>query len=174
MRRYPGVVIATVLDREDPLGQGRIKLSFPWMPNNQSSSWAPVATSMAGKERGQWFMPEVGDEVLVAFEHGDFEHPFVVGFLWNGVDTPPSASPEERIIVTPGGHELRFHDKAGEQEVLVRTAGGMQLRLDDAGKTVSVETAGNLSVKLDDNSSSITLSGGGRSITLGQGQVKIT
>ena len=46
---------------------------------------------MAGKERGYWFMPEVDDEAIVAFEHGDFDHPFVVGFLHNGVDTPPDS-----------------------------------------------------------------------------------
>ena len=73
--KYPGVVIGVVADMEDPLGQGRIKLSFPWMADSQSSAWAPVAAPMAGSERGQWFMPEEGDEVLVAFEQGDFEHP---------------------------------------------------------------------------------------------------
>lgn len=174
MTRHAGVVIATVIDRDDPVGQGRLKLAFPWMSNNHSSSWAPVAAPMAGKERGQWFMPEVGDEVLVAFEHGDFAHPFVVGFLWNGVDTPPATDPEERVIVTPGGNQLRFHDKDGGQEIIITTPGGMKVRLDDSAKTISLETAGNISVKLDDQASSLTLSGGGRTVRLAGGQVQIT
>ena len=172
MRRLPGVVIGVVQDRDDPTGQGRVRLTFPWM-GEQVSAWAPVAAPLAGQQRGQWFMPEVGDEALVGFEHGDFNHPFVLGYLWNGVDTPPSAEPTERVIVTPGGHELRFHDTDGSKKVVLKTSAGFCVTLDDAAKTISLETPGMISVKLDDTASSLTLSGGGRSITLVGGQVQI-
>jgi phage baseplate assembly protein V len=172
MRRFPGVVIGIVTDLDDPAEQGRIRLSFPWM-GEQKSAWAPVAAPLAGKARGQWFMPEVGDEALVAFEHGDFAHPFVLGYLWNGADAPPSTDPQERIIVTPGGHELRFHDKDGSKQVVLKTSAGFTVKLDDAAKSITLETPGQISVKLDDMTSSLTLSGGGRSLTLMGGQVQI-
>src|SRR5262245_33469885 len=112
MKRYPGVVIATVKSLDDPEGQGRIQLRFPWLTESVQSAWAPVAVSMAGKERGQFYMPEIDDEVLVAFEHGDFDHPFIIGFLWNGVDTPPTNDPHRRLIRSVNGHEIEIYDPA--------------------------------------------------------------
>ena len=97
MRRVAGVAIGIVTSVNDPEGRGRVRLNFPWLDLN-SSDWAPVAAPMAGSKRGVFFMPEVDDEVLVAFEHGDFDHPFVVGFLWNGVDKPPETDRKNRVI----------------------------------------------------------------------------
>jgi uncharacterized protein involved in type VI secretion and phage assembly len=105
-------VIATVKSLDDPEGQGRIQLRFPWLTESVQSAWAPVAVSMAGKERGQFYMPEIDDEVLVAFEHGDFDHPFIIGFLWNGVDTPPTNDPHRRLIRSVNGHEIEIYDPA--------------------------------------------------------------
>ena len=79
MKRYPGVVTGIVKNLSDPEGQGRIELVFPWLSDSVRSSWAPVASMLAGKDRGAFFMPEIDDEVLVAFEHGDMNHPFIVG-----------------------------------------------------------------------------------------------
>lgn len=166
-------MIGVVTDRDDPTAQGRLRLSFPWMNGDQPSAWAPVVAPMAGQDRGLWFMPEVGDEVMVAFEQGDFDHPFVLGYLWNGVDTPPSNEPQERVIVTPGGHELRFHDKDGAKQVQLKTSSGLKVLLDEVAKTISLETPGMISVKLDDTATSLVLSGGGRSISLISGQVQI-
>ena len=77
MTKFPGVVIGLVINTNDPEGEGRVQLEFPWMPGSLHSSWAPIAAPMAGPSRGQFYSPEVGDEALVAFEHGDFDHPFV-------------------------------------------------------------------------------------------------
>ncbi len=74
--RIYGVVIGVVTDVEDPDGMGRVKLKFPWLSEEAADSgWAPIAAPMAGKERGYYYMPEIDDEALVAFEHGDFEPP---------------------------------------------------------------------------------------------------
>ena len=97
----------------------------------RSSTWAPIAAPLAGKNRGALFMPEVGDEVLVAFEHGDFDHPYVVGFLWNGEDDVARERADNRVIVTPGGHQLRFEDKDGDTPVILKSNGGHELTLDD-------------------------------------------
>ena len=110
--RIFGVANATVLDNIDLLGEGRIQISLPWLPGFQP--WARVATPMAGSMRGAYFMPQVGDEVLVAFNHGDVREPFILGGLWNTIDRPPAALPTDpvskRIIRTPTGQEISFDD----------------------------------------------------------------
>src|SRR5215469_7546777 len=113
MRRMDGVAIGIV--KEIDPREGRIKVEFPWMKPVVRSAWAPVASLIAGKERGAYFMPEIDDEVLVAFEHADFDHPFIVGFLWNGVDKAPETTNKNRVIKTPGGHQLRFEDGGGKK-----------------------------------------------------------
>jgi phage baseplate assembly protein V len=150
----PGVMIGLVKSVEDPSGLGRVQLTFPTM-GGVTSAWAPVATELAGNNRGAWFMPEVEDEVLVAFDQGNFDHPYVVGFLWNGNDKPPETEVKNRIIKTPGGHQLRFEDKDGAKKVILKTDGGLVITMDDTQQSIEVK-------------------GGGRAITMQAGQLKIT
>jgi uncharacterized protein involved in type VI secretion and phage assembly len=133
MRTFPGVVVGIVKSLRDPEGQGRIQVEFPWMQARHKSTWAPIAVPFAGKRRGSFFMPELDDEALVAFEHGDFDHPFIVGFLWNGVDRPPDdgITASVRRLRTVAGHVLEFDDRDGQERVLLRTAGGQELELLD-------------------------------------------
>jgi phage baseplate assembly protein gpV len=136
-----GVVIGVVIDLDDPEGEGRIKVSFPWLGEGESSAWAPVAASFAGSNRGSFFAPEPDDEALVCFEHGDFNHPFIVGFLWNGADSPPSQDPRCRIIRSLNGHEIALHDPdvlAGDQgHVRVTHASGDEIRITNTGITIT-------------------------------------
>ena len=88
-QRMSGVVVGVVTNTQDPAGLGRVKVKFPWLSDSEESFWARVATPMAGKGRGFYFLPEVEDEVLLAFEHGDARFPYVLGALWNGQDKPP-------------------------------------------------------------------------------------
>ncbi|HEY8225209.1 MAG TPA: phage baseplate assembly protein V [Pyrinomonadaceae bacterium] len=175
MKRYPGVVTGIVKDLNDPDGHGRIELQFPWLSDSVRSSWAPVASALAGKERGAFFMPEIDDEVLVAFEHGDINHPFIVGFLWNGVDTPPETTNQNRVIKTPGGHQLRFEDTDGEKKVILKSNGGHQVVIDDAAETITVKTnSGNQFIVLNDADKSLTVRGGGRRVDMVAGKIKMT
>jgi uncharacterized protein involved in type VI secretion and phage assembly len=173
--RMNGVVIGTVVDVNDPLGEGRILLRFPWMPDEVKSDWAPVAAPMAGPNRGAFLMPEVDDEVLVAFEHGDFDHPFVLGFLWNGVDKPPETNTQNRVILTPGGHTVRFEDST-PKKLIVRSSSGHEILLDDTAGAAKIrlQSAGGLKITMDDTQQSIELNGGGRILALKAGQVQIT
>jgi len=168
-----GVVVGLVKNLEDPRGEGRLQVEFPWLPESRRSAWAPVAAPLAGKQRGAWFMPEIDDEVLVAFEHGDFDHPFVVGFLWNGVDKPPDTDNKHRVIVTPGGHELRFEDDDGAKQVILKTSGGHKITLNDksGSTTVTVKTNGGHTLELNDTQQSVTAqtAGGGQTLTLSDG-----
>ncbi len=110
MGKFTGVVLGKVKSNDDPNGQGRVQVSLPWLGGSNDNYWAPVATMMSGNGRGSWFMPEVGDEVLLAFDHGDSGHPYVVGFLWNGQDTPPTTDTHLRTLHSVNGHEVQLYD----------------------------------------------------------------
>jgi uncharacterized protein involved in type VI secretion and phage assembly len=104
-----GIVVGKVTEVEDPEGHGRIKVRYPHM-DDTATEWSSVASIMAGSDRGCFFMPEVDDEVLLAFQHGDYDHPFIVGFVWNPVQAPPSADPRQRMIRSKNGHTIRLID----------------------------------------------------------------
>lgn len=112
--RISGVVIATVVDAEDPDDEGRVQVLFPWL-GDERARWLPVASPFAGPDRGLFMMPEAGDEVLVAFDHGQIDHGYIIGFLWNQQHSPPSPSKDLRGIVSREGHGLRFYDAEATQ-----------------------------------------------------------
>jgi len=175
MTRYSGVVMGTVKSAPDELG--RVQVQLPWLSESMGDyPWAAVATPLTGGDRGMYFMPELGDEVAVAFEQGSFEHPIIVGFLWNGAQQPPETDPKNRVIVTPGGHTLRFEDGDNSKKIIIRSNGRHEIILDDtpAGQTVTLKTNGNQTIVLDDKGPSIRLQGGGRTLTLISGTVQIT
>lgn len=105
-----GLVIGVVQDTADPDGRGKIRVSYPYLGSASTSAWAPIAAPMAGHDRGCWFVPEVGDEAVLAFDRGDPSWPIVLGFLWNGVDDPPSTATKERMIRSVNKHTIRFLD----------------------------------------------------------------
>src|SRR5437868_30783 len=116
-----GVVVGIVTNNQDPDGLGRVKVRFPWLSDTDESTWARVAAPMAGKDRGAYFLPEVDDEVLVAFEHGDPRFPYVLGALWNG-NAQPFLTNEDgkndlRVIRSRSGHTIVLNDKDGEETI---------------------------------------------------------
>jgi uncharacterized protein involved in type VI secretion and phage assembly len=150
--------------------QGRVEVAFRSMDDELRSTWAPIAAPMSGKERGQLFMPEEGDECLVAFEDGDFNHPYVLGFLWNGEHVSPESEASNRVIVTPGGHRLRFEDKKDDTRIILRSKGDHELVLEDkaSGPLVRLGSAGHRTVLLDDKTGSgkIEIASANHKITL--------
>lgn len=151
-----GVVVGLVTNNQDPEGLHRVKVKFPWLSESEESHWARVATFMAGDGRGGWFLPEVDDEVLVLFEHGDVRLPYVVGALWNGVDKAPYDNSDGennlRAFKSRSGHELIFDDTSGAEKVEVRTRGGHQVVLDDASgseRISIVDSQGSNKVEID-------------------------
>jgi phage baseplate assembly protein gpV len=156
-----GVVVGLVKDVDDPVGEGRVRVRFPWLSDdeNELSGWAPIARTMAGKERGYWFMPEVDDEALVAFEHGDIDHPFIVGFLHNGIDTPPDAGIDEKVrrVKTVSGHILEFDDRDNRERILLKTQGGHHLEMKDAQGTIELETSDGQQLVMRDQPAQIKL-----------------
>jgi uncharacterized protein involved in type VI secretion and phage assembly len=119
--RFYGVAFAVVTNNKDPDGLGRVKVKLPWMDEQAESDWARLVSPMAGAGRGFYFLPEVDDEVLVAFEHGSPEHPYVLGALWNGKDKPPESNSDGknnvRTIKSRSGHVIRLTDKDGDEKI---------------------------------------------------------
>ena len=154
--RLYGVYPAIVTDVQDPDSQGRVQIRLPFVEESDGGSalaWARLATLMAGADRGTWFIPEVDDEVLVAFTAGDPRRPVVIGALWNGVDTPPESMDSAnniRSITSRSGHTLTFDDTAGAEKVELKTKGGHTFTLDDAaGGTVTLTHSNGAQVKID-------------------------
>ena len=168
MSKIPGVVTGVVKSVEDPDQQGRVQISLPYLGGQNDSTWAPVATLMTGGGRGSWFMPEVGDEVLVAFNQEDVQHPFIIGFLWNGQDKPPSKdiSTKVRRLRTVSGHQIDFDDIDGQEKITITTKGGHKILMDDTpgSQNVSISTNGGHQIKMDDTPGSgsvaVTTTGG--------------
>src|SRR5258706_15352610 len=94
-------MIALVTDNKDPSKLGRVKIKIPILSEKDTTWWAPIVMLGAGKNRGWFFIPEVDDEVLVLFEHGDMDHPLVVGALRNGKDKAPDNNPggNPRLVI---------------------------------------------------------------------------
>ena len=109
-------VIGVVVDNKDPENLARVKVKYPVLGEKDTSFWAPIVELGAGEERGWFFLPEVEDEVLVMFEHGDIHRPLIVGALWNGKDVPPEKNDgknERRTLMSREGSKIIFDDDKG-------------------------------------------------------------
>jgi uncharacterized protein involved in type VI secretion and phage assembly len=150
------------------------------MTDDAESDWARVVGAGAGPEAGLFVMPEVGDEVVVAFEHGDFSRPFVLGGLWNGQHKPPpeaanAAGGEKPLVRTwhsRTGHLITMYDNA-DNKVEIMTAGGHKIVLDDAKTKIEITSKGGLTLILDDSSSKITFKGSGEVEVKSSGNMKL-
>ena len=160
-KRFYGVVEGVVTEVNDTDGkEGRVKVQFPWFDNQMETEWCRVRQFYAGNGYGAFFIPEVGDEVLVAFIHGDMRLPIILGGLYNGHDKPPShraADLDQKMIRTKGGHELLFDDTSGKHRVRITTQGGHQADLSDADHKINVHSSGGQTMTIDDGAHSITL-----------------
>jgi uncharacterized protein involved in type VI secretion and phage assembly len=154
-RRIYGLVVAIVTDNLDPEDIGRVKLKFPWLDDAYESYWARVALPGAGPDSGLVFLPEVNDEVLVAFEHGDVRRPYVIGGLWNGVDKPPlgdalfdNGHVRRRGIVSRSGHKMVFFDDASQSGIgLLSGDGSLRISINQTGAQVKVHSDGTIEVR---------------------------
>ncbi|XWK89411.1 MAG: VgrG-related protein [Phormidium sp.] len=162
------LLVGIVTDNNDKEGLGRVKVKFPTLTEEHDSNWARVVAIGAGKDRGFDCLPEINDEVLVAFEHGDIHRPYVIGGVWNGKDKPPNPVKNDvnkglvrlRTFKTRVGHQIQFVEEdlgSSKKGVYIETAGGHKLHLNDSQKYVEVKTARGHSLKLDDANPSINM-----------------
>lgn len=143
---YLGIVTANTEEGGD--SKYRVKLKFPWLPSDAAdeSYWARIAVPMAGPDRGTYLLPEVDDQLIVVFEHGDIRRPIVIGALWSDKQKPPETNGDGknniRVIKSRSGHRLIFDDTSGaERVILVDSTKKNKVVLDSANNTVTIESA---------------------------------
>jgi uncharacterized protein involved in type VI secretion and phage assembly len=163
---FYGVYAAVVTEIVDPDGQGRVRIRLPWSPDPAGKAyeaWARLGTFMAGNNRGGWFIPDPGDEVLVAFEAGDPRHPYVLGGLWNGQDSPPEAMDgagrnEKKTLRSRNGVVVTLDDADGRESLTLTTPAGQSVKLSDGPGVIEVR---------DGNGNSVELAGSGITVVAG-------
>ncbi|AFZ24180.1 hypothetical protein Cylst_1932 [Cylindrospermum stagnale PCC 7417] len=165
------LLVGIVSNNKDPKGWGRVRVKFPTLTEKHESNWARVVSAGAGPGRGFDCLPEVNDEVLVAFEHGDIHRPYVIGGVWNGTDAPPEKVDDtivggkvrQRTFKTRVGHKLQFveEDKGTKKGVYLNTTDGHNLRLNDSQKFAELETTGGHKFRSDDSNKTISLTSTG-------------
>ena len=175
----PHFARATVRANDDPKKRGRIRVEYHWMGAQSAelpSEWARVCFPYASKDSGAWFIPEVGDEVLVAFENGNLDYPIILGTLFNGKNTPPQTGRTGdynadganalKFIRTRAGHLLCFDDADSGGGVLVQDKDGRKIEIKSGGKEIEIaDTSGNKVVLTE---SGITIQSA-KQINLGEG-----
>lgn len=166
--RFFGVAIGIVTNNKDPDGLGRVKTSLPWMADRVESDWARVVTPMAGSGRGVYFLPEVNDEVLVAFEHGNPDTPYVLGALWNGKDKPPESNSDgkndQRTIRSRSGNVIRLSDTNGDAKIeIIDSSGKNTIVISAKNNTITITADADVTVQ--SNNGKLKLSGNGVEIT---------
>lgn len=185
-RLQPGqtFLVGIVTDNKDPKGWGRVKVKLPTLTEEHTSNWARVVALGAANRRGFDCLPEVNDEVLVGFEHGDIHRPYVLGGVWNGKDAPPEAVNDTiqngkvrlRTLKTRTGHFLQFVEepKGGSKAgVYLETTGGHKLHLNDTDACIEIETSGGHKIKLNDRDRSISVDSTGNLSLKAQGNIEI-
>ncbi len=155
-----GVVIGVVTNNNDPEGIARVKVKYPTITDQLESDWIRLATPMAGSGRGFEFIPEIDDEVLVAFEYDDINKPYILGALWNGKDKPPEASSnlvksgkvQKRIIHSRSGHINTLDDSDGKEKItIIDKTGKNSIEIDSTKNTLTIKTDGPINMETKDD-----------------------
>lgn len=173
----PGVVPGVVTDNRDPADIGRVKVALPWLDDGFTSSWARVVQPGAGAGRGTLVMPEIGDEVLLAFEHEDLSTPYVLGGLYSQHRRPPSAKvpgvdstgvKSQHPFVSRTGHRLEFADDEAGSGIWLRTGDGkLELAMDGVETRLTLNSDGSIALTAKDG---ITLDAGSGNVQITGGQ----
>ncbi len=151
--RFYGVAVGIVTDNNDPDALGRLKVKYPWLSDDAESYWARLVAPGAGNQAGVIWMPSVGDEVLVAFEHGDVSHPLVLGGLWNGKDKVPfdaSSDLDAGTVTNFGfvsrtGHAIRLQESSQANSIMLTTGDGkVSIEIDQDNQRVNVTSQGKI------------------------------
>ena len=200
--RIFGVVLGVVTDNYDSTMQGRVCVNIPTRDKDANNlKWARVAMPSSGKKWGHYFLPEVGDQVLVAFEQGNIEKPYIIGCIPRQNDTFVSRSADAKNqykkIVTKNGNTIQFEDNSEgdgtKDSISIFTAGkSHKIVLDNDKKDIlisdekgenaiemktengkmSVKAKSNLEIEVGDNVK-ITINGSSGTVTVDCSKVKV-
>jgi uncharacterized protein involved in type VI secretion and phage assembly len=183
--RRSAPVVGIVTNAKDPNNQGRVKVKFPWLSEDEESAWARLVSPMAGPTRGFQLVPEVDDEVVVMFERGDPNRPMVVGALWNGKDATPlggdaisrDGAVQKRLLQTRIGHKILLDDSDSSKSIVITDSAGNEVKWDASNNKIEVTSKGDLTVhatgtlKLEGQAIEVKASGG--DVTVSGTQIKL-
>jgi uncharacterized protein involved in type VI secretion and phage assembly len=150
--RFYGMTVGIVTNNQDPDNLGRVKVRFPWLSDGEESQWARLVSPMAGRDRGLYCLPEVDDEVLVAFEHGMPEFPYILGGLWNGQDAPPETNDDgennKRTLKSRSGHTICLDDTDGAEKIEITDGSGKNtITLNTAENSITITADGDITLQ---------------------------
>lgn len=170
MKNFCGFSPALVTDNVDPDNTGRVKVRLAEADDGEEKGrevWARLATLVAGNQRGTWFIPEIDDEVLVAFEGGDAQQFYVIGSLWSKGNSPPetmNVENDKKVLRLRSGLQITLDEQDGQESFVVTTPGGQSLKLKDGPGAVEIADSMGNRVLLEANgvtihaSATVTLS----------------
>lgn len=159
-------VVGKVTNTDDPMQMGRVKVQLPWLDDMAESNWAHVVAMGAGSGKGWQITPEVGDEVLVVFEHGDARRPYVLGGIHNAQDLQPeplgavmSGQTNLRAFKTRAGHVMTFNDTPGQEAISIETHRGSKVVIQEGptNEIVITDSTGQNEIKIDGASSAVSV-----------------
>jgi uncharacterized protein involved in type VI secretion and phage assembly len=188
--RFFGVVVGKVTNNRDPLYLGRVKVSIPSLFGEaDESNWATVMTPMAGEQFGVYFLPEIDDRVLVAFENGMPDSPYVLGSVWGFGYKPPEKNENSnnnlRLIRSRSGHQITLDDTEDQEKITISDKTGNNIiAIDSSTNTISITSDQDLSLNAKGNinlsserdvsiecSGTLKLKAGNTEITAGQNKI---
>lgn len=150
--------MAKVVDNNDPLGMGRVRVQMAWQEHNQTKTpWIRLVQPYAGSDKGFYFIPEIGEEVLIGFEGGNAEKPYIIGTQYNGKEKSGYADSDNKIkaIHTRSGHIMKFTE---EESIIITDKSGNEIHLDTTGGNINITApntmtlnAKNLNINVSEN-----------------------
>ncbi len=151
------LLVGIVTNNKDPQNLGRVKVKFPTLTMDHDSHWARVVGLGAGDGRGFYCLPEIHDEVLVGFEHGDIHRPYIMGGVWNGVDktvetvadTVLNGQVRRRTFKTRTGHMIQFIEEDNSDSkagIYIETKNGQSVHLKDGEGCIDIDTTGQINI----------------------------
>ncbi|KAB8144608.1 VgrG-related protein [Chloroflexia bacterium SDU3-3] len=152
-----GLMIGIVTDNIDPDKMGRVKVKLPWLTNDHTTYWARLVSTGGGNNRGTHILPEINDEVLVGFEQGDLDRPFVIGGLWNGKDAPPNTTDKavsggkviQRTFYSRIGHKFIIDDSDGAAGISIIDKDNNSIIITTKPGTLEITMKGDVTIKTD-------------------------
>jgi uncharacterized protein involved in type VI secretion and phage assembly len=151
---YPALVTKLVDDKDGDHKYGRVEVSFPTLGNAGDSvrAWATLCSPYADDDQGLQVLPEVGSQVVVAFEAGNLHRPYIVGAAWNGKAALPKSAEKPndiRVLKSREKSKLEFDDGKGKAKVTLSTDNGHQVVLDAGANTVTVQHSGGTVIRIE-------------------------
>jgi phage protein D/phage baseplate assembly protein gpV len=182
-QRFYGVVLGEVLDNDElravppKVPIGRVRLKYPGLSRRLTSAWAPCVAPMTGSDMGFYALPEIGDQVLVAFEHGDVSRPYVLGSLWTAQRKPPATNLDgtnsRRLIKSRSGHAITFDDTSDGGKLTIADSAGSTITLNATDGSITISAQGDLTISAS-GAISIEAADGAMKISMTKDHVEVS